>query len=65
MSDNQTVMSRDDAEFKIKGKIARHSQTRSHTTTTTESLKRDEISQSSAVLQRMRRLGLLETRNQA
>ena len=64
VSDSQTVMSRDDAEFKIKGKIVRHSQTRSHTTTITESLhsKLDEISQSGAVLQRMRWLSLLGRR---
>ena len=61
VSDSQTVMSRDDAEIKITGEIARHSQTRSHTTTITESLhsRRDEISQSGAVLQRMRQLSLL------
>ena len=61
VSDSQTVMLRDDAGIKIKGKIARHSQTRSHTTTNTECFdsKRDEISQSGAVLQRMRRLSLL------
>ena len=60
VSDSQTVMSRDDAEFKIQGKIAR----RSHTTTITESLdsKRDEISQSDAAPQRMRRLSLLGRR---
>ena len=59
--DIETVMLRDDAEFKTKEKIARHSQTSSHTTTITESLdsKREEISQSGAVLQRMRRLSLL------
>ena len=67
VSDSQTVMSRDDAEFKTKGKIARHSQTRSHTTTITKSLdsKRDDLSQSGAVLQRMRRLSFWEDGNQA
>ena len=63
VSDNQTVMSRDDAEFKIKGKIARHSQVRSHTTTITESLdsKRDDISRSAAALVPVEPFGKTET----
>ena len=67
VSDSQTLMSCDDAEFKTKGKIARHNQTHSHTTTITESLdsKRDEISQSGAVLQCMRPLSLLGRRKQS
>ena len=64
VSDNQTVMSRDDAEFKIKGKIARHSQTRSHTTTITESRdsKRDDISRSAAALAPVEPFGKTETK---
>ena len=63
VSDSQTVMSRDDAEFKIKGKIARHSQTRNHTTTITESLdsKRDDISRSAAALAPAEPFGKTET----
>ena len=63
VSDNQTVMSRDDAEFKIKGKIARHSQTRSHTTTITESRdsKRDVFSRSAAALAPVEPFGKTET----